>query len=747
VERASHNHTDKSDSVFILSPEYIGKNFIPHEYIPGGKDEYHIRDSQTCFPRTGWRHLRSDEVERLVKNDNTADNWDEILVTDQFETSQIKNSRFYGLVRIGVLRNVILQHHDLRMPAGITNSMIISCDIGDDVAIHNVNYLAHFIIGGHCILLNINEMHTTNHAKFGNGVIKEGEPEEVRTWLDVMNESGCRKILPFDGMTTGDAYLWAKYRDDRNLQDNLKKITQESVDNRRGFYGVTGSHCVIKNCQILKDVKIGSHCYIKGANKLKNLTINSSAGEPSQIGEGVELVNGIIGFGCRIFYGCKAVKFILGNNSNLKYGARLINSFLGDNSTISCCEVLNNLIFPAHEQHHNNSFLIASVVMGQSNMAAGATIGSNHNSRANDNEIQAGRGFWPGLCTSVKHSCRFASFILLSKADYQFELDIPLPFSLVSNNASRDQLEIMPAYWWLYNMYALARNSWKFRNRDNRIHKTQNIEFETLAPDTVEEVINARMLLERLIAKAHLNQTGKPGEVIDPQEMAKLGKQILTGEEDRVSNLEIVGENMENSRRKVVILKAREAYYAYGEMLHYYAVRNLIMYLDDHPDATLMSMCDDLKGKRVTDWVNLGGQIMQKKDLDQLRSDIGSGKLKSWKDIHRRYDRLWQKYVHDRQKHSFATLSEVIGTDTFSVKDWNEALDRHLEIQEYISRQVYVSRKKDYDNPFRLITFRNLEEMEAAVGTVEENSFILQVKHETESLKSRLSELKLISEL
>jgi len=82
-------------------------------------------------------------------------------------------------------------------------------------------------------------------------------------------------------------------------------------------------------------------------------------------------------------------------NSNLKYGARLINSFLGDNSTISCCEVLNNLIFPAHEQHHNNSFLIASVIMGQSNIAAGATIGSNHNSRANDNEIQAGRGFWP----------------------------------------------------------------------------------------------------------------------------------------------------------------------------------------------------------------------------------------------------------------------------------------------------------------------------------------------------------------
>jgi len=83
------------------------------------------------------------------------------------------------------------------------------------------------------------------------------------------------------------------------------------------------------------------------------------------------MVNGIVGSGCRVFYGVKAVRFILADNSQLKYGARLINSYLGDNSTISCCEVLNSLIFPAHEQHHNNSFLCAAVVMGQSNMAAG----------------------------------------------------------------------------------------------------------------------------------------------------------------------------------------------------------------------------------------------------------------------------------------------------------------------------------------------------------------------------------------
>ena len=726
----------------ILPPENMGKNFIPPEYLPKGKDEYYQRNQQTKPPKSGWRQLKSDEVERLVKNDNTADNWDEILVTDAFDTNQIKNTRFYGLVRIGRLRNSILQHHDLRVPAGITNSVIISCDIGDDVAIHDVHYLSHFIIGDCCILFNIDEMHTTDHAKFGNGILKEGEPENVRTWLDLMNETGCRRVLPFDGIITADAYLWAKYIDDAALQASLRKITQNSLDNRRGFYGTIGNNTVIKNSLILKDVKIGTHCYIKGANKLKNLTINSSEEEPTQIGEGVELVNGIIGYGCHIFYGCKAVKFILGNNSHLKYGARLINSFLGDNSTISCCEVLNNLIFPAHEQHHNNSFLIASVVMGQSNMAAGATIGSNHNSRANDNEIQAGRGFWPGLCTSVKHSCRFASFVLLSKADYPAELDIPLPFSLLNNNSSKDQLEVMPAFWWLHNMFALARNSWKFQNRDKRINKVQNIEFDAFAPDTIEEVIHARRLLEIWTAKADLRQKEKSAGNYSENDLVKMGQALLSRKEDAVSRLEILGENMEHTKRKTVILKTYQAYHAYGDMLYHYAMKNMLVYLDSHPRATLSSMHEKLKGKRQQEWVNLGGQIMQKKDLDTLRSDIGSGKLNSWKNIHERYNRLWARYPLDKQKHAYALLCEMAETEKLTEKYWNSFLDKAMEIQETICDKVYDSRKKDYDNPYRQATFRNPEEMKAAIGTIDDNSFIVQVRKETEEFKKRVKTLK-----
>ena len=718
--------------VKILSSEKFGREFIPPEYLPAGKDEHYLRNQQVPWTVT-WRQLRGEEIETLVKNGNTCDDWTQFMVADPFSPHLVKNSEFVGMVRIARLENVVLEYHDLQAPAGITNSLVISCDIGANSAIHSVQYLAHYVIGDNVILLNIGEMQTSNHAKFGNGIVKDGEAEDVRVWLDLINETGGRAVMPFDGMIPADAYIWAKYREDAALMKTLGEITQKQFDSRRGFYGTVGDACVIKNCRIIKDAKIGPACYIKGANKLKNLTINSSEDEPSQIGEGVEMVNGIVGFGCHVFYGCKAVRFVLGNNSNLKYGARLIHSMLGDNSTVSCCELLHNLIFPAHEQHHNNSFLTASLVLGQSNIAAGATVGSNHNSRANDGEVQGGRGFWPGLCVTLKHYCRFASFTLMAKGDYPAELDIPLPFSLLSNDTSRDRLVVMPAYWWMYNMYALARNTWKFGSRDKRKTKTQKIEFDSLAPDTAEEMFAALELLELWVGKAALRAKGRAGEQASADEAAKLGRKLLAGPEKDTAGLEVLGENMEDSNRPVVILKAHRAYQAYRQMLHYYAVKNLLEYMKADTGATREGMAKALGGPRERRWVNLGGQLAPEGDVTRLFEDVKKGKLATWQAIHERYDQMWKEYPHQKHAHALATLLDLVGAKELTAEVWNAALDEVVKTQEYIRDQVYLSRKKDYDDPFRQTTFRNAEEMKAVVGTAEDNSFVKQVRKDTEA--------------
>ena len=656
----------------------------------------------------------------------------------------VRNNHFFGMVRIGRVNNKVLQYHDLRVPIGITDSSIISCDIGDDVAIHDVHYMANYIIGDRSILFNIHELSTTDHSKFGNGTIKEGEDEKVRVWLEVMNEIGTRKIMPFDGMTTADAYLWAKYTDDTKLQERLAEITQASVDFHRGYYGTIGESCVIKNCWILKDAKVGPYCYIKGASKLKNVTINSSEKEPSQIGEGVILVNGVTGYGCRIFYSVVATRFVLGDNCNLKYGARLIHSVMGDNSTISCCEVLNNLIFPSHEQHHNNSFLISACVMGQSNMAAGATIGSNHNSRATDGEIVASRGFWPGLCSSVKHSSKFASFTLLSKADYPSELNIMLPFCLVNNNTAKNELEIMPAYWWMYNMYAIARNTSKYQSRDKRLRKVQNIEFETLAPDTVEEIIEGRKLLEVWVAKAYLRKKGENPEKYEYYDLRDCGKNLLDNESETVKKLEVFGEHMEKGKRKVRILKPLEAYHAYGDMITYYAVNTLMRYLEAHPELDMEAIVNSMRGKRLRKWINLGGQTMPEEDVDQLRADIRNGKLNTWDEIHHRYDELWMNYQAEKLHHAYFALMFLYKdeTDVLSKEMWHENLDKAIRIQHFICDQVYESRKKDYENEFRTATFRNEDEKIAVIGKIEDVKFVKQIREETEKFVALIQKYK-----
>ena len=712
--------------VRIMTSDSFGIHFIDKAFLPAGRDEYSARFMQNPTAQHRWRPLTFNEVEALIKNGNTCTNWNMFLVEDPFTPSLIKNSLFAGLIRISSLTECYLRYHDFIVPSGITNSKIISCDIGINCAIHDCAYLAHYIIGNTVILSRIDEMAATDHAKFGEGILKDGEDESVRITIDVMNEAGGREILPFTDMICADAFLWARYRDDAALMAQLKKITQNSCDSARGYYGTVGDNAVIKSCRIIKDVRFGEAAYIKGANKLKNLTIRSRAEEATQIGEGVELVNGIIGYGCRVFYGVKAVRFVLGNNCTLKYGARLIHSVMGDNSTISCCEVLNALIFPYHEQHHNNSFLIAAMIQGQSNMAAAATVGSNHNTRGNDGEIIAGRGFWPGLSVTLKHNCRFASFVLLNKGNYPAELDIPFPFSLVSDNPRENRLDIMPAYFWMYNMYSLARNNDKFKKRDKRKTKIQKIETAVLACDTAAEIMQAMALLEKLFEQAW-QAAGNPPE---------RAQYLLAHRQQELKGLSIPAENIEHSTRPVKILHGVDAWYAYRDMLVWYGVTTLAQYADENLTAGGVFENTGAGGFNLQNggipWVNAGGQLIREDLFDRLRSKIGTGEISSWAAIHAEYDRLWARYPFDRAEHAYGVLCRLAGASALSAELWQRYLDEALRLRTFIEQQIFITKKKDYTNLFRDITYRNKAERDAVLGRVEDNAFILQSKQDTQ---------------
>ena len=691
--------------------ESLGFGFIQSDFLPKGQDEYYHRNRQ--FPMgKKFKSLSKSQIEILIQNRNQADNWNNIKVSAGFNPALVKDCQFFGLVRIGDLSPVFREYHHFKMREGIYRSIIISSDLGHHVCLDNVQYLSHYIIGNNVMLANVNEIAATEKAKFGNGMLKYGETDDkARMMIEVCNENGGRKIIPFDGMLAGDAYLLSKYRGDAVLLKRFQEMTDREFNHERGFYGTIGDRTVIKNSRIIKDTKIGSDAYIKGANKLKNLTINSDAERPSQIGEGCELVNGIIGFGCRIFYGVKAVRFIVASHAQLKYGARLIHSYLGNNSTISCCEVLNSLIFPAHEQHHNNSFLCASLIKGQSNIAAGATIGSNHNSRSADGEIQAGRGFWPGLCVSLKHNSKFASFTILAKGDFPSELNIPLPFCLVHHEVGKDRIVVMPAYWFMYNRYALARNAWKYKDRDQRMMKHQLIEFDFLAPDTINEIMDGIALLSKL----SINEQGDSS---------------------------ILG--WENSKRPIQLIKIPEAIKAYQEAVISYFGQQLLNMQEIQPSDNFSAWKKSLRVPSTrNEWINVGGQLIQSSEIEQLKKDVRSGKIQKWEQVHRFYQKNGERYSKDKLAHATRCILDLYD---LTISDLNtsfikELLRQWLRIESNNLIRLSDSRSKDHTNPFRKMVYETQEEMDAVIGKFEDNGFIQQEEKQWKALQRNVNRL------
>lgn len=178
---------------------------------------------------------------------------------------------FSGYIVIGKLRLVFLHWNDLRLGAGIRNSKLKDIIIGDDCVIYNVNYFENYRLGNRVILFNISEICCTNHSKFGNGILKKGETEDKRMWIGVANENDGRRILPFESMIAGDAYLWSHYRDDSELLQRFVELTENGNTGELNTIGFIDDDTVIKQTNIIKDAKIGKAFILKAPSSSKTL--------------------------------------------------------------------------------------------------------------------------------------------------------------------------------------------------------------------------------------------------------------------------------------------------------------------------------------------------------------------------------------------------------------------------------------------------------------------------------------------
>ena len=73
----------------------LGYGFIPAEYLQPNEDEYKLRNMQN---KSGinYRRLTAYEIEALVRNRNTSDDWNSIFVSAAFNPELVKTVSFMG---------------------------------------------------------------------------------------------------------------------------------------------------------------------------------------------------------------------------------------------------------------------------------------------------------------------------------------------------------------------------------------------------------------------------------------------------------------------------------------------------------------------------------------------------------------------------------------------------------------------------------------------------------------------------
>ncbi|MBM3412238.1 MAG: DUF4954 family protein, partial [Bacteroidetes bacterium] len=327
--------------------------------------------------------------------------------------------------------------------------------------------------------------------------------------------------------------------------------------------------------------------------------------------------------------------------------------------------------------------------------------------------------------------------------DFQSEINNRLPFSLISNDTAKNELVIMPGYWFEYNFYALARNSEKLAIRDGRSDKRIYLEYDYLAPDTVNEMLEAITLLASSTGQAY----AKKKRVKKNQSFTAIGNALLQNNPAAVDQLTLLLNDAENSHRPVRLTKVNAAYRNYHRLIRYYCVKALFAIKPKGTDwmQYLINRCEKVQ-KQPAAWVNVGGQLLPEQALDQLMKNICAGKISSWDQIHDWYRKQSDRYQSDKVDHALSVLLLISNTrpSRLSRKAILSLVDEAEETEAWIMSQIKKSREKDYQNPFRKMLYTNEKEMEQVMGKLDHNPFIKSLEAKQTLFFQQTARVKLL---
>lgn len=496
------------------------------------------------------RALTPGEIDQLIAQGNTCEAWSQVRVVASDAAGslgEIRQSRFEGKVLFTLPAGESTDAQGRVWKNGIRNSLVRNSHIGQ-ACIEGVGRLEQYAVEDEAILAQVEMLTCMKGGSFTLGqIIHPGDETGSRSlwfWdgLDIDTCDLCLRLTPAEQKNFGDLVVtWMRSTSGLPSLASLGRI---------------GRDARILSTRSVQDTWMGDGACIEGAALVRGSALLSSMERPCHIGFDARVVDSMLQAGSEVDAGASVRRSLLLDASGVGESGKVIESVLGPNTHVEKGEITASLAGPFVGFHHQSLLIAALWPEGRGNVAYGANVGSNHTGKKPDQEIRPGEGMFFGLGCTVKFPANFseAPYSLIASGVTTLPQRLAYPFSLVMEptfavTAETSGLnEIRPAFMWSDNLYALARNSFKYAERDKSFGKNlapQPLEGSPIrdgffcgrlfAPDIAARVAQAYTWLSEAKPAA-----GK--SLLLPSDLPGLGKNVL-----RVEWLE----------------KAKEAYAAY----------------------------------------------------------------------------------------------------------------------------------------------------------------------------------------
>ena len=650
-----------------------------------------------------YRKLTQNEVLQLKTQMCSADCWDNIEVSEDFNADYVRHVRFSGNVRLGAFREDFELAGGIRKHSGIHYATLHNVTVGDNCYIKNVkNYIANYEIGPRVFIENVDIILTDGRSSFGNGV-------EV----SVLNETGGREVVIFDRLSAQTAYVMAIYRHRPEMVARLRDVIMRYVEGVTSEVGYIGTGAFIVDSGYIKNVKVGDFCKIEGASRLKNGSINSNCHAPVHVGVNVIGDDFIICSGSNIEDGVTFSRCFIGQSCKLGHNYSASDSLFFGNCQGENGEACAIFAGPFTVTHHKSTLLIAGMF---SFMNAGS--GSNQSNHMYKlGPIHQGimeRGAKTSSDSYILWPARVGAFSLVMgrHVSHQDTSDFPFSYLIEQQNTSF----IMPGA----NLKSVGtiRDAKKWPVRDSRKDpdRLDQINYNLLSPYVIHKMLNGVKILKEL-----QKISGEHSDAYSYQSGKIKRSSLLNG-------LKYYGMAIDKFLGNSLITRIMKSEFSSLEEL-----RKAFVPVSAYGEGA---------------WVDIAGMIAPKKAVSAVLDDIQNGLLVDVEGINARFADIHANYYDYEWHWAYKVIEEYYGVDlqNITADEIRTLVERWRTSVVALDKMVYEDARKEFSlsamTSFGADGDENVRKedfMQVRGSLFESNPFVMSVKEHIK-IKSELGD-------